>query len=148
MDPTSSLSFDNHYYKILLQNEGLFQSDAALLTDQEKPISSKQTHLKQTQIRWPCSPPTSSSPTESSFHYSSRWSNLKSKTPPFPKLGRWSLQKPAKDLRSPAPTCTSSLPKLRDVLAVGKTFSTLKNSTTTQTPNLTQIDGVDHWFGD
>ncbi|KAM3707552.1 hypothetical protein ACB098_02G035100 [Castanea mollissima] len=34
MDPTSSLSFDTHYYKILLENEGLFQSDAALLTDQ------------------------------------------------------------------------------------------------------------------
>ncbi|KAM4116237.1 hypothetical protein ACB094_02G034700 [Castanea mollissima] len=34
MDSTSSLSFDTHYYKILLENEGLFQSDAALLTDQ------------------------------------------------------------------------------------------------------------------
>ena len=34
MDPTSSLSFDTHYYKILLENEGPFQSDAALLTDQ------------------------------------------------------------------------------------------------------------------
>ena len=34
MDPGSSLSFDTHYYKILLEYEGrLFQSDAALLTD-------------------------------------------------------------------------------------------------------------------
>ncbi|XP_039058327.1 peroxidase 3-like [Hibiscus syriacus] len=33
MDPQSSLSFDNHYYDILLQNKGLFVSDAALLTD-------------------------------------------------------------------------------------------------------------------
>ncbi|KAF8387944.1 hypothetical protein HHK36_026609 [Tetracentron sinense] len=33
MDPQSSLSFDNHYYEILNQNKGLFQSDAALLTD-------------------------------------------------------------------------------------------------------------------
>lgn len=32
MDPGSALNFDNHYYKILLENEGLFQSDAALLT--------------------------------------------------------------------------------------------------------------------
>ncbi|KAB1214073.1 Peroxidase 3 [Morella rubra] len=32
MDPGSSLSFDNHYYKLLLQHEGLFESDAALLT--------------------------------------------------------------------------------------------------------------------
>ena len=37
----------------------------------------QQTHLKQTQIRWPCSPPTSSSPIESSFHYSSRRSNVR-----------------------------------------------------------------------
>jgi peroxidase len=35
MDPGSSLSFDTHYYKILLENEGLFQSDAALLTDKK-----------------------------------------------------------------------------------------------------------------
>ncbi|KAK6278669.1 hypothetical protein POUND7_018936 [Theobroma cacao] len=34
MDPGSSLSFDNNYFTILKQNEGLFQSDAALLTDQ------------------------------------------------------------------------------------------------------------------
>ncbi|OMO98384.1 Plant peroxidase [Corchorus olitorius] len=34
MDPGSSLSFDNDYFKILKQNKGLFQSDAALLTDQ------------------------------------------------------------------------------------------------------------------
>ncbi|KAF3963094.1 hypothetical protein CMV_012478 [Castanea mollissima] len=33
MDPTSSESFDTHYYKILVENEGLFQSDVALLTD-------------------------------------------------------------------------------------------------------------------
>ncbi|XP_031247818.1 peroxidase 3-like [Pistacia vera] len=33
MDPGSGLNFDNHYYKILLQNKGLFQSDAALLTN-------------------------------------------------------------------------------------------------------------------
>ncbi|KAK1279124.1 Peroxidase 56 [Acorus gramineus] len=33
MDPTSSVSFDTHYYTILTQNKGLFQSDAALLTD-------------------------------------------------------------------------------------------------------------------
>ncbi|XP_009419515.2 peroxidase 24 [Musa acuminata AAA Group] len=33
MDPGSSLSFDDHYYVILKQKEGLFQSDAALLTD-------------------------------------------------------------------------------------------------------------------
>ncbi|GMI69835.1 hypothetical protein like AT2G39040 [Hibiscus trionum] len=33
MDPGSSLSFENHYYDILLQNKGLFVSDAALLTD-------------------------------------------------------------------------------------------------------------------
>ncbi|KAJ4722278.1 Peroxidase [Melia azedarach] len=33
MDPQSSLSFDTSYYKIVLQHKGLFQSDAALLTD-------------------------------------------------------------------------------------------------------------------
>ncbi|XP_016700597.1 peroxidase 24 [Gossypium hirsutum] len=33
MDPTSSLSFDNHYYDILLQKKGLFGSEAALLTN-------------------------------------------------------------------------------------------------------------------
>ena len=33
MDPTSSEFFDTRCYKILLENEGLFQSDAALLTD-------------------------------------------------------------------------------------------------------------------
>jgi len=32
MDPDSSRSFENDYYFILLQNKGLFQSDAALLT--------------------------------------------------------------------------------------------------------------------
>ncbi|EEF45459.1 peroxidase 24 [Ricinus communis] len=31
MDPQSSLTFDKNYYDILLQNKGLFQSDAALL---------------------------------------------------------------------------------------------------------------------
>lgn len=35
MDPKSSLSFDTHYYKILLKHKGLFQSDAALLTDKK-----------------------------------------------------------------------------------------------------------------
>ncbi|OMO53762.1 heme peroxidase, plant/fungal/bacterial [Corchorus capsularis] len=33
MDPGSALSFDPHYYEILLQNKGLFTSDAELLTD-------------------------------------------------------------------------------------------------------------------
>ncbi|PON59842.1 Peroxidase [Parasponia andersonii] len=33
MDPGSSLEFDSNYYDILLQNKGLFQSDAALLTN-------------------------------------------------------------------------------------------------------------------
>ncbi|KAL5541773.1 hypothetical protein UlMin_009483 [Ulmus minor] len=33
MDPDTPLSFDNNYYQILKLNEGLFQSDAALLTD-------------------------------------------------------------------------------------------------------------------
>ncbi|XP_057771922.1 peroxidase 24-like [Salvia miltiorrhiza] len=32
MDPGSSLAFDNGYFSTLLQNQGLFQSDAALLT--------------------------------------------------------------------------------------------------------------------
>ena len=35
MDLGSPLSFDNNYFNILKQNEGLFQSDAALLTDGE-----------------------------------------------------------------------------------------------------------------
>ncbi|XP_048136164.1 peroxidase 24-like [Rhodamnia argentea] len=35
MDPGSSLSFDSHYYTALKQNQGLFQSDAALLTNKE-----------------------------------------------------------------------------------------------------------------
>ncbi|KAK1592430.1 hypothetical protein Q3G72_024844 [Acer saccharum] len=34
MDPGSPLSFDSNYFKILKQNEGMFQSDAALLTDE------------------------------------------------------------------------------------------------------------------
>ncbi|KAJ4828929.1 hypothetical protein Tsubulata_040078, partial [Turnera subulata] len=33
MDPGTPLSFDNNYFKILKQNQGLFQSDAALLTE-------------------------------------------------------------------------------------------------------------------
>lgn len=33
MDPQSSGSFDSSYFNILVQNKGLFQSDAALLTD-------------------------------------------------------------------------------------------------------------------
>ncbi|KAL3749346.1 hypothetical protein ACJRO7_010454 [Eucalyptus globulus] len=35
MDPGSPLSFDNHYYTALNQKQGLFQSDAALLTNKE-----------------------------------------------------------------------------------------------------------------
>ncbi|GLT99223.1 hypothetical protein SLE2022_166760 [Rubroshorea leprosula] len=35
MDPGSSTSFDNHYFKILEHHEGLFQSDAALLTNKD-----------------------------------------------------------------------------------------------------------------
>ncbi|CAA3012048.1 peroxidase 3-like [Olea europaea subsp. europaea] len=33
MDPRSSLTFDNHYFSVLKQQQGLFQSDAALLTN-------------------------------------------------------------------------------------------------------------------
>ncbi|GLU03444.1 hypothetical protein SLE2022_206450 [Rubroshorea leprosula] len=33
MDPGSALNFDNHYYVTLEQHKGLFQSDAALLTN-------------------------------------------------------------------------------------------------------------------
>ncbi|KAJ0975648.1 hypothetical protein J5N97_017613 [Dioscorea zingiberensis] len=33
MDPGSSLTFDNNYFVILKQNQGMFQSDAALLTN-------------------------------------------------------------------------------------------------------------------
>ncbi|KAJ4722280.1 Peroxidase [Melia azedarach] len=33
MDPQSPLSFDSNYYRIVLQQKGLLQSDAALLTD-------------------------------------------------------------------------------------------------------------------
>ncbi|XP_010545061.1 PREDICTED: peroxidase 27-like [Tarenaya hassleriana] len=33
MDPDSGFSYDSHYFKILLEDKGLFQSDAALLTD-------------------------------------------------------------------------------------------------------------------
>ena len=35
MDPGSSTNFDSHYYPNLLQNKGLFQSDAALLTTKQ-----------------------------------------------------------------------------------------------------------------
>ncbi|XP_021744000.1 peroxidase 56-like [Chenopodium quinoa] len=35
MDPGSSLSFDNHYFKILKDRKGLFVSDAALLTNDD-----------------------------------------------------------------------------------------------------------------
>lgn len=34
MDPGSSLTFDTHYYENLKLHQGLFQTDAALLTDQ------------------------------------------------------------------------------------------------------------------
>ena len=33
MDPGSGTTFDNHYFVILKQNQGMFQSDAALLTN-------------------------------------------------------------------------------------------------------------------
>lgn len=43
MDPGSSLNFDKHYYSTLESNRGLFQSDAALLTDStSKSIAEKQ----------------------------------------------------------------------------------------------------------
>ncbi|OMP06603.1 Plant peroxidase [Corchorus olitorius] len=35
IDPRSSLNFDNNYYHVLKRNMGLFQSDAALLTDKK-----------------------------------------------------------------------------------------------------------------
>ncbi|KAK4281105.1 hypothetical protein QN277_012637 [Acacia crassicarpa] len=35
MDPNSFTSFDSHYYSNLIRNKGLFQSDAALLTDKQ-----------------------------------------------------------------------------------------------------------------
>ncbi|KAK4281106.1 hypothetical protein QN277_012638 [Acacia crassicarpa] len=35
MDPNSFTSFDSHYYSNLVRNKGLFQSDAALLTDKQ-----------------------------------------------------------------------------------------------------------------
>ncbi|PPD96942.1 hypothetical protein GOBAR_DD06043 [Gossypium barbadense] len=34
MDPSSGLTFDNNYYVTLKQNKGLFQSDAALITNE------------------------------------------------------------------------------------------------------------------
>ncbi|KAF7145967.1 hypothetical protein RHSIM_Rhsim04G0214700 [Rhododendron simsii] len=41
MDPYSSLSFDSHYFTILNQKKGLFQSDAALLTDPRSALISQ-----------------------------------------------------------------------------------------------------------
>ncbi|GKU85578.1 hypothetical protein SLEP1_g233 [Rubroshorea leprosula] len=35
MDPQSALSFDKNYYQTVLENKGLFQSDAALLTNRQ-----------------------------------------------------------------------------------------------------------------
>lgn len=35
MDPSSSTDFDSDYYPVLLQNKGLFQSDAALVTTKQ-----------------------------------------------------------------------------------------------------------------
>lgn len=35
MDPKSSLSFDSNYFSTVNQNKGLFQSDAALITDRD-----------------------------------------------------------------------------------------------------------------
>ncbi|GLT42019.1 hypothetical protein SLA2020_160430 [Shorea laevis] len=35
MDPESALTFDKHYYQTLLENKGLFVSDAALLTNSD-----------------------------------------------------------------------------------------------------------------
>ncbi|CAK9329027.1 unnamed protein product [Citrullus colocynthis] len=42
MDPRSSRSFDSDYFKIVTQNKGLFQSDAALLTDASSSRTVKQ----------------------------------------------------------------------------------------------------------
>lgn len=41
MDPYSSLSFDSNYFTILNQKKGLFQSDAALLTDRRSALISQ-----------------------------------------------------------------------------------------------------------
>ncbi|GAB4843540.1 hypothetical protein Ancab_013502 [Ancistrocladus abbreviatus] len=38
MDPNSTLSFDSHYYDIVEQHEGLFESDAALLNNTESAL--------------------------------------------------------------------------------------------------------------
>ena len=46
MDPQSSLSFDNHYFTILNQKMGLFQSDAALLTDRNSAKIAQQLQSK------------------------------------------------------------------------------------------------------
>lgn len=42
MDPRSSLTFDTHYFTILNQHKGLFQSDVALLTDKRSAEMVKQ----------------------------------------------------------------------------------------------------------
>ncbi|KAH7844640.1 hypothetical protein Vadar_030149 [Vaccinium darrowii] len=42
MDPRSSLTFDTHYFTILNQHMGLFQSDAALRTDKKSATMVKQ----------------------------------------------------------------------------------------------------------
>ncbi|KAE9455272.1 hypothetical protein RHGRI_012459 [Rhododendron griersonianum] len=42
MDPHSSLAFDTHYFTILNQHKGLFQSDVALLTNKRSAEMVKQ----------------------------------------------------------------------------------------------------------
>lgn len=39
MDPGSSATFDANYYAILLENKGLFNSDASLLTDKSSKVT-------------------------------------------------------------------------------------------------------------
>lgn len=46
MDPQSSLSFDSHYYDILFENKGLFQSDAALLTNRNSAKIAKRLQIQ------------------------------------------------------------------------------------------------------
>lgn len=41
MDPKSSFVFDSHYFKNVYQNKGLFQSDAALLTNAKSAMIAK-----------------------------------------------------------------------------------------------------------
>lgn len=41
MDPQSSFVFDSHYFENLYQNKGLFQSDAALLTNANSAMIAK-----------------------------------------------------------------------------------------------------------